>query len=258
MLLDLVAVVAVAGIIIGALQFSGLAFGLSLVVVTLAGGVLLVLLLVTALLSIVLGMGLPTSIVYLLLASLIAPALVDFGVPALAAHLFLFYFGTMSSITPPLCFATFAAASIAGCNFWQAGWTGMRLAFVAYIVPFIFVLHPELLMIGPPGRVAIAVLTAIIGVTFVSAAFVGHFFAPLGRIERTLLGLSGLCLIPSPSGAVFAAVNAGSLLAGTGVLAFQYLRRRKADRVAAAHGTAAASRSPNAGRVQSPPPDGPK
>lgn len=232
-LLDLVAVVAVAGIIIGTLQFSGLAFGLSLVVVTLAGGVLLVLLFVTAVLSIVLGMGLPTSIVYLLLASLIAPALVDFGVAPLGAHMFLFYFGTMSSITPPLCFATFAAATIAGCNFWQAGWAGMRLAFVAYIVPFIFVLHPELLMIGTPVRIVVALLTAIIGVSFVSAAFVGHFFATLGKLERTLLGLAGLCLIPSPANATLAAINAAGLLAGTGVLGFQYLRTRKASRAAA-------------------------
>jgi len=152
---------------------------------------------------------------------------VDFGVPALGAHMFLFYFGTMSSITPPLCFATFAAATIAGCNFWQAGWAGMRLAFVAYIVPFIFVMQPELLMIGPPGRVAIAVLTSIIGVTFVSAAFVGHFFASLGRIERILLGLAGLCLIPSPSNAMLAATNGAGLLVGAGVLGFQYLRRRR-------------------------------
>jgi len=231
-LLDLVAVVAVAGIIIGTLNFSGLAFGLSLVVVTLAGGVLLVLLFVTALLSIVLGMGLPTSIVYLLLASLIAPALVDFGVAPLAAHMFLFYFGTMSSITPPLCFATFAAATIAGCNFWQAGWAGMRLAFVAYIVPFIFVLHPELLMIGTPLRIAVAVITAVVGVSFVSAAFVGHFFASLGKFERALLGFAGLCLIPSPANAALAAVNAAGLLAGAGVLGFQYLRTRNAGRAA--------------------------
>jgi TRAP-type uncharacterized transport system fused permease subunit len=198
-LLSLVPIVAIAGLAIGALQISGLAFSMSLILVSMAAGSLLLLLFMTAGLSIVLGMGLPTSVIYLLLAVLVAPALVEFGVPELGAHLFLFYFGMLSMITPPLCFATFAAATIAGCNIWKAGWVGVRLGIVAYIIPFMFVFHPELLLIGDPASIFIAVLTAFVGVAFIAAGFAGYVFSPMSMPRRILLGLSGLLLIPSPS-----------------------------------------------------------
>ncbi len=229
MLLDLVAITGVAGVIIGGLQLSGLAFNLSLVLVTIASGSLILLLVITAALCIVLGMGLPTAVIYILLASLVAPALIEFGVPDLAAHLFLFYFGTMSSITPPLCFATFAAATIAGCDFWKAGWAGVRLAFVAYIVPFVFVLQPELLMIGSATAIIAALLTTTVGVVLISAAFAGHLLAPLSMARRLLLALSGLCLIPSPAESeIILAVNAIGLVIAAVVLIPMGLRRRAA------------------------------
>jgi TRAP transporter 4TM/12TM fusion protein len=229
MLLDLVAITGVAGVIIGGLQLSGLAFNLSLVLVTIASGSLILLLVITAALCIVLGMGLPTAVIYLLLASLVAPALIEFGVPDLAAHMFLFYFGTMSSITPPLCFATFAAATIAGCDFWKAGWAGVRLAFVAYIIPFVFVLQPELLMIGSAPAIIAALLTTTVGVVLIAAAFAGHFVAPLSTARRWLLALSGLCLIPSPAASqAILAVNAAGLAIAAVVLLPLVLRRRVA------------------------------
>jgi len=229
MLLDLIAITGVAGVIIGGLQLSGLAFNLSLVLVTIASGSLILLLVITAALCIVLGMGLPTAVIYLLLASLVAPALIEFGVPDLAAHMFLFYFGTMSSITPPLCFATFAAATIAGCDFWKAGWAGVRLAFVAYIIPFVFVLQPELLMIGSAPAIIAALLTTTVGVILIAAAFAGYFVAPLSAARRWLLALSGLCLIPSPAASqVILAVNAAGLAIAAVVLIPVILRRRAA------------------------------
>jgi TRAP transporter 4TM/12TM fusion protein len=232
MLLDLVAITGVAGVIIGGLQLSGLAFNLSLVLVTIASGSLILLLVITAALCIVLGMGLPTAVIYLLLASLVAPALIEFGVPDLAAHMFLFYFGTMSSITPPLCFATFAAATIAGCDFWKAGWAGVRLAFVAYIIPFVFVLQPELLMIGSAPAIIAALLTTTVGVALIAAAFAGYLVAPLSAARRWLLALSGLCLIPSPAASqVILAVNAAGLAIAAVVLIPVILRRRAARAV---------------------------
>jgi len=213
--LDLLAITAVAGLIIGALQVSGLAFGMSLILVTIAADSLLLLLLMTAALSIVLGMGMPTAVIYILLAILVAPSLVEFGVPELAAHLFLFYFGMLSMITPPMCIATFAAATIAKCNFWEAGWSGVRLGIVAYVIPFMFVYHPELLLIGEPLDITLAIASAIIGVVYLAAGFAGYWFRGMGRLSQGILILSGLALIPSPTGNnVWLIVNSAGFAAG--------------------------------------------
>ncbi len=224
-LLDLIVIVAIAGIFIGSLQLSGLAFNLSLILVTFAVGSLILLLVITAVLCIFLGMGLPTAIIYILLASLVAPALVDFGIPKMAAHMFLFYFGTLSSVTPPLCFATFAAATIAGCDFWKAGWAGVRLAFVAYVVPFVFVLQPELLMIGSGLAIVLTVVSSVIGVGLMSAALAGYLFGPLSMTARALLAASGLCFLPSPAGGgYFLVVNGIGLALALALLVPQYRR----------------------------------
>ena len=222
-LLELVAIVAMSGLIIGALQVSGLAFGMSLMLVSLAGGSLIALLLLTAALSIVLGMGLPTSVIYILLAVLVAPGLVQFGVPALAAHLYLFYFGMMSVITPPVCFATFAAASIAGCDLWKAGWAGVRLGIAAYIIPFIFVYQPELLMIGSPVAIVLTVVSALLAVTFIAAVVAGYLFTHLGPVRRGLLAAAGIALIPPPlAGPVALSLNVGGLALGVIVAVVQH------------------------------------
>ena len=133
---------------IGSLHLSGLTFKLSLLLVTVTGGNVLFLLLLTAVVCILLGMSLPTTVVYITLAVLVGPALTQLGIVPLAAHLFLFYFGMLSLITPPDCLATYTAAAIARSDFWQTGWTGMRLGIAAYIVPFVFAVHPALILIG--------------------------------------------------------------------------------------------------------------
>jgi TRAP-type uncharacterized transport system fused permease subunit len=124
----------------------------------------------------------------------------------------------LSMITPPMCIATFAAATIARCDFWSAGWFGARLGIVAYVIPFIFVFHPELLLIGDPWEITLAVITALLGVMFLATGFAGYLFSAIGPINRTALVLAGLCLIPSPlDSRLWLAVNVVGLAVGLGV-----------------------------------------
>ncbi|MDR7444083.1 MAG: TRAP transporter fused permease subunit [Armatimonadota bacterium] len=227
-LLGLVAVTAVAGIVIGVLQYTGLGFRLALLLTEVAGRNLPLLLLLTAAAAMLLGMGMPTVAVYVLLATLVAPALVQLGVPPLAAHLFVFYFGMLSMITPPVCLATYTAATIGGCNFWQAGWAGMRLAAVSYIVPFLFALDPALIGKADPLRVGTAFVTAALGAYLLAVALVGYWFAPLGPVERLLVAVTGLAVLTPEGGAgwMFSWVVEGVGLGGAVVLGLRSWRRR--------------------------------
>ena len=166
-------------IVIGAFQLSGLTSKLPIVLTSAAGGNVFLLLVLTAVVSILLGMSLPTTVVYVTLAVLIGPALAQLGIVPLAAHLFLFYFGMLSLITPPDCLATYTAAAIAKADFWKTGWTGMRLGIVAYVVPFVFVFHPELIGYGAVGEILITMLTASIGVVLLGIGCAGYLFRPL-------------------------------------------------------------------------------
>ncbi|MCL5962301.1 MAG: TRAP transporter fused permease subunit, partial [Chloroflexi bacterium] len=179
-LLDVGVIVALAGLIIGAMQVSGLSFVLSNALVNLAGGNIIVLLILTAIVALILGMGMPTSAVYILLAVMVAPALIQMGMLPLAAHLFVFYFGMLSMITPPVCLAAYAAAAIARANFWRTGYEAMRLAGVAYIVPFMFVGSTTLLLRGNFEDIVAAVITAVIGTVLLGMALVGYFVRELG------------------------------------------------------------------------------
>jgi TRAP transporter 4TM/12TM fusion protein len=222
-LLDIVAITAVAGFVIGVLQLSGLGFKFSALLVDLAGGSALALLVLSAAVCIVLGMGMPTSIVYIMLAVLVGPALVRLGVSPLGAHLFLFYFGMLSMITPPVCLATYAAASIGGADFMRTGWTGMRLGVVAYVVPFVFAYHPALLMKGAPLEAALAVATAAVGVVLLGIGCAGHLFRPLGRARRGGAVLAGLLLVPPPSGGLWLAANVVGLALGVLLVVTEWL-----------------------------------
>ena len=163
-MLDLTAITALAGLVIGALQLSGFTSRLPLMLVSLAGEHVLGLLVLTAAVCVVLGMSLPTTVVYVTLAVLVGPGLTQLGIHPLAAHLFLFYFGMLSLITPPDCLATYTAAAIARADFWKAGWAGMRLGVVAYVIPFAFVVQPALLGKAPAADVGLAVAAAAAGV----------------------------------------------------------------------------------------------
>ena len=213
-LLDLVAITAVAGFVIGVLQLSGLAFKFSLLLVGAAGGNSLVLLTLTAIVCIVLGMGMPTAVIYVMLAVLVGPALVQLGIAPLGAHLFLFYFGMLSMITPPVCLATYAAASIGRADFMKTGWAGVRLGIVAYVVPFFFAYHPALLLKGTAVDITLAVTTAVIGVVLLGIACAGFLFRPLGWAKRGVAALAGLFLFPPPSGGLWVAANVVGLTLG--------------------------------------------
>ncbi len=212
-MLDIVAITALAGLVIGALQLSAVAFKLSLLLVTVSGGHALLLLLLTALGCLFLGLPLPTTIVYIMLAVLVGPALTQVGILPLAAHLFLFYFGMISLITPPDCLPVYVAAAIARANFWKTGWIGMRLAIAAYVVPFVFAFHPALILVGTAGEIILAVLTAAVGVFLLAAGCAGYLFRSLGWGKRGALWLASLLLLlPAWSGPWLIADAAGLAL----------------------------------------------
>ena len=217
-LLDIVVVTALAGLVIGAFQLSGLTFKFALLLVSTAGGNIVLLLVLTAVVSIILGMSMPTTVVYIMLAVLVGPALVQVGIPPLAAHLFFFYFGMLSLITPPDCIATYAAASIARADFWKSGWTGMRLGIVAYIVPFVFVFHPALLFKGAISEIVLAIVTASIGVIFLATGVAGYLFKELGLVKRALLILAGAFLIPPASSTFWLVTNCAGIILGVALV----------------------------------------
>jgi len=195
---DLIMIVAVAGMFIGILNITGLAFGLTLQLLTVTGQNIVLLLLVTAALGVLLGMGMPTVGVYIIMATLIAPALVKAGIAPMAAHMFVLYFGIMSMVTPPVALAAFAAANIGGADPNRTGWTAARIGWSAYIVPFLFVFSPSLLMSGNPLTIAWAFITAALGVWMGTIGVVGYYSRPLAVPLRALFVLAGvLCLIPA-------------------------------------------------------------
>ena len=195
---DLILICAVAGMFIGILNITGLAFGVTLQLLAITGENLPVLLAVSAVMAIVLGCGMPTMSVYIIVATLIAPALIKLGIEPMAAHMFLFYFGIMSMVTPPVALSAFAAANIAGADPARTGFTATRIGWAAYIVPFLFALSPSLLLRGHPLVIAWATLTAAIGVWLGTLGAVGHLAAPLGRGARALLFAAGiLTLFPA-------------------------------------------------------------
>lgn len=196
-MLMVVSACACAGIIIGAIGLTGLGTKISSFVITFSGGHLFPALVLCAIASLILGMGLVAVACYVLLAIMVAPALIDMGVLPLAAHLFIFYFGMLSFVTPPVAIAAYAAAGIADSNPVKTGFVAFRLAIVGFVVPFLIIYNPVLLMIGKPGEIIAAVISAVIGITFIAAGFVGFLRARCGVAERILLAAGGfLLLIP--------------------------------------------------------------
>jgi TRAP transporter 4TM/12TM fusion protein len=196
--LDIILVCVAAGVVIGVLGLSGLGFNLTLSLVQIGEGSLFLLLLLSAGVCIVLGMGLPTVGVYVLLAALVAPALAKVGVPPIAAHLYVLYFGMMSMITPPVAIAAFAAAGLAEADPMRCGWSAVRFGWMAYVVPVLFVLSPALLLIGSAGGIVLALGMTLAGIWFVSIAIAGYFLRTLGPAHRIVFLIAGACaLIPA-------------------------------------------------------------
>ncbi|WP_323770331.1 TRAP transporter fused permease subunit [Antarctobacter sp.] len=197
-MVDLILVVAAAGFVIGVLNITGLGFALTLVLVDAVGANVVLLLGISALICIVLGMGMPTSGVYVLLAALVAPSLVEAGIDQIAAHLFILYFGMMSMITPPVALAAFAAATITRDDPLGTGLAAMRVGWAAFILPFVFVATPEILMTGHWAAIALNLCLAVIGIGAVTAGIVGFWGARLSALLR--LGFVGLGVVTLPLG----------------------------------------------------------
>ncbi|MEE8117565.1 MAG: TRAP transporter fused permease subunit [Gemmatimonadales bacterium] len=213
---------AAAGIVVGVASLTGIGLRTSEFIIALSGGHLPVALVLTALGSIVLGMGLPTTAAYVVLAALGAPALTELGVPLLAAHLFIFYFGCLSNVTPPVALAAYAAAGIAGAPPLHTAATALTLASAGFLIPFMFIYGPPLLLVGSPIVVLGTAATAAVGVTALAAATVGFMRRRLAAWERTLLLAAALSLLWP--GIV-------TDVAGVAIVAFSFLRqwRRRAD-----------------------------
>jgi TRAP-type uncharacterized transport system fused permease subunit len=177
--------------------------------------------------SIILGMGLPTIGVYVMLAVLVAPALVKVGVPPLAAHLFILYFGMMSLITPPVAPAAYVAAAIAQAPSMATGWTAMRFGWSAYIVPFLFVYSPAILMQGSVIDIVAVTVTSLFGIWLVCAAMTGFFSRVLPIQKRILFALAGIMLLsPHQASDMMLWINIAGALAGIALIAYELKARR--------------------------------
>ena len=187
---------ATAGIIVGVVTLTGLGLKMANGLIDLAGGYLLPTMFFTMITSLILGMGVPTTANYVITATMAAPALVLLGVPMLAAHLFVFYFGIIADITPPVALAAYAGAGIARANPFWTGVTASKLAVGAFIVPYIFVLNPAMVLIGTtPYLLTLNLVTACGGMFGIGAAMIGFCVAPMNWFERIWFGIAGLMLI---------------------------------------------------------------
>lgn len=176
---------ACAGIIIGVVVQTAFGLKISTLVIDASMGQLWLALLLCAIVCLILGMGLPTQIIYLTLAVLVAPAIVKMGVTVAGAHLFIIYYGMMSMVTPPVCFAAFAAAGIAGASLMETGWESCKISVAGLVVPFFFAYHPGVLLMGPPIEIVEGVSRALIGV-YMSGVAIGLFVFSAKDYEQPL------------------------------------------------------------------------
>lgn len=186
---------ATAGIIVGTITLTGIGLKFVGFVLSVSGGYLFPALLLAALSCLILGTGLPTVPAYITVAAVSVPALIDMDVPPLAAHMFAMYFACFATITPPVAVAAYAGAGIAGSSPWKTGWTATRLGAAAYIVPFMFVYGPALLLLDTPQVILLSLVTAMGGTFALAAALQGWLFIRASMFERLLLGASALLLI---------------------------------------------------------------
>jgi TRAP transporter 4TM/12TM fusion protein len=217
---------AIAGIIVGVVSLTGLGQVLISVLVSVSGNSLLLALFLTMIACIVLGMGIPTTANYVIMATITAPIVIRMGVPVLAAHMFVFYFGIVADITPPVALAAYAGAAIAKSDPFKTGVTATRLAIAAFIVPYIFVLNPAMLFIDTtPMQVVFIIITSFIGMVGVSSGMEGYMLMPMKWFERIPVIVGGLLLIypgPITDGIGFALIAA--------IFVIQYIWRKKMRR----------------------------
>lgn len=209
---------AAAGIVIGVVNGLGVGVRFASAVLSFSQGVTFLALLLVMVASIVLGMGLPTSAAYVIVAAVAAPPLVEMGVPLLSAHMFVLFFACLSSMTPPVAVAAYAAAGVAGADPSRTGFTAVRIGLAGFLIPYLFVYWPPLLLIGSWWEVVISVMPAIFGILALAAASIGWLYKPIGpTIRLILLPSAVLMLIP---GVLTDVIGAAIILA----IAF-YLRK---------------------------------
>lgn len=193
--LQLIAVMAAAGIVVGSLGLTGLGGRLSTIILAVAGQSQLLAFVMAMVITIVLGMGMPTTAAYAIAAAVVAPALQMIGISPLAAHMFVFYCAVISAITPPVAIASFAAAAISGASPWATSIQSIRLGIVAFILPFMFYAEPAILMQGTALQIAWVFGSALIAVVFLAIATEGQLFGPLGWAWRTACVVAALMML---------------------------------------------------------------
>jgi TRAP transporter 4TM/12TM fusion protein len=226
--LDIILIGAAAGIMVGIMSISGLAFSMTIQLLALAAGNVFLLLLLIAVLAFILGIGLPTVSVYILTATLLAPALVKLGVTPMAAHMFVMYNGILSMITPPVAFAAYAAANIARTDGWTTGWMACVVGWSTFILPFLFVLTPSLLMDGSWTEIVLNFSRVTFGIWLGTITAVGFSFARLNPLGRAIYAVISLAVVLPPetfAGAIW--INAAGVTAAIVVLAIDWMRGKK-------------------------------
>jgi TRAP transporter 4TM/12TM fusion protein len=186
---------ACAGIVIGVINLTGLGLKFTGFVLYLASDSLAPALIFTMLAGIILGMGLPTTAAYIVMAALLVPALVKLGVPTIAAHMFAFYYAIISAITPPVALAVYAGAGLAGSNIWKTGLAAVRLGAPGFIIPFMFAYEPSLLLLGSPWVILHSAITATVGVVLLAAGLFGWFLRETTLLDRAMLLTASILLI---------------------------------------------------------------
>ena len=176
------------------ISLTGLAVKMSEVIMELASVHIMAALSAAMAVTMVLGMGMPTTAAYIIGAVVLGPSLINMGIPGLAAHMFIFFYSVLGNVTPPVCVAVYAAASIAGGNWWRMGWIATGLCLPAFLVPYSFVFYPQLLMMGDPLTIVWTTVSACIGILFIAAAVFGFFKKPTNSLERIIFFAGGLLL----------------------------------------------------------------
>ena len=226
---------ACAGILIGSVFASGLGLKFTNSIIDLAGGNLFLLLVLTGIAGVILGMGMTTTAVYITVAALIVPSLIQIDVVPMAAHLFAFYFGVVSSITPPVALASFAAAAIAGSRPMSTAVESARIGVAKYLVPFVFVYNPSLLFEGPLWMTAVTLVTAFVGLWGLSVALEGWYRGGLALPLRIMIVIFSIALLCPPDGVLFDTVPGylATLLGVAGLGGFFAHKTQLLDRVRA-------------------------
>ncbi|WP_259455866.1 TRAP transporter fused permease subunit [Bacillus sp. PK3_68] len=194
--LGVAAATAAAGMIVGVVTVTGVGLKMANGLLELSGGYLIPTLILTMIASLILGMGSPTTANYVITSTIAAPAILLFGVPALSAHMFVFYFGIIADITPPVALAAFAAAGVSGGEPVRTGIISSKLAIAAFIIPYIFVISPQLMLIDTTWIEALWVIsTAFVGMIAIGAGMIGYWMRRLNFLERAVAVIIGFLLI---------------------------------------------------------------